>query len=62
MKCPKCKNHGFKKSDDMPTRTRVYKTDHIGNDTYRYKICLQCGKKFVTIERLDRQIEERQAG
>jgi Mg2+ and Co2+ transporter CorA len=40
MKCPKCKS----------TSTRVTCTKHQGNETKRYCRCLDCEKRYITIE------------
>lgn len=40
MKCPKCKS----------TSTRVTCTNHFGNETKRYCRCLDCEKRYITVE------------
>lgn len=41
MKCPKC---GHEKQS-------VYDTRPFGEETYRRRLCLGCGYKFITFER-----------
>ena len=50
MNCPECKNKGFIRSKEVPAKTSVYKTDSYSTVTYRYRICLQCGYKWITKE------------
>lgn len=57
MICPKCKNKGFKKSEDVPTPNKTYTTEHIGSMIYRRRVCLLCGYKWVTKEEFYREVE-----
>jgi transcriptional repressor NrdR len=43
MRCPKC---GHEKQS-------VYDTRPFGEETYRRRLCLGCGKKFITYERAE---------
>jgi DNA-directed RNA polymerase subunit RPC12/RpoP len=52
MKCPNCKNKGFVPSEDMkkPLKNLSGKESYGDHDTRRY-VCLQCGYRFLTIEK-----------
>lgn len=43
MRCPKCKSEKSKVCDTRP----------FGEETYRRRLCLGCGKKFITYERAE---------
>jgi hypothetical protein len=57
--CPDCKNRGFKKTADTPYPTTTYKTDRVKRThiVYRYKVCLQCGCKWITREDYERHVK-----
>jgi hypothetical protein len=56
--CPNCKNKGFVKTADTPYPTTTYKTDRVKRThiVYRYKVCLQCGHKWITKEDFERDV------
>jgi len=56
--CPGCKHKNFKKSAETPRPYIVYKTDRFPNFVRRYKICLMCGKKYITVEKFEREVED----
>ena len=54
--CPKCRNAGFKSSKDVPKPLSIYKTDSFPTVVYRYRICLQCGYKWVSKDEFERAV------
>ena len=60
--CPCCKNKKFKRTDEVPWPTKTYKTDRVPrtNIVYRYKVCLQCGHKWITKEDYERDVMNNQ--
>lgn len=54
--CPNCRNTGFKPSTDVPKALTCYKTDSFPSVIYRYRACLQCGHKWVTAEKHERDV------
>lgn len=61
MKCPRCQNKGFKPSEEVkyPLFNMGNKEKYDGFDMRRY-VCLQCGYKFLTVERFERPVMEEQ--
>ncbi|GJQ63504.1 MAG: hypothetical protein SCALA702_25570 [Melioribacteraceae bacterium] len=57
MKCPECKNRGFLPSDDVKKPIQQIKTDKYSRITHRRYICLQCGYKWITVEKFERAVE-----
>jgi rubredoxin len=62
MKCPKCKNKGFRPTEELkhPLLNMGNKEKYDTFDTRRY-VCLQCGYKFMTSEEYYREIDSGQA-
>ncbi len=56
MKCPACKNRGFIKNEDISRPVEQLKTEKFPHATYRRYVCLQCGYKWITIEKFEREV------
>ena len=54
--CPECRNIGFKPTDDVPKPLSQYKTDSFPTVIYRYRVCLQCGYKWVSADKFERAV------
>ncbi len=58
MRCPQCKNKGFIPTDDVarPLHNLGGKEKFAGFDLRRY-VCMQCGHRFLTVEKYHRDIQ-----
>jgi len=57
MNCPKCKNKDFLPNDYFNKPVQQIKTDKYANITHRRYVCLQCGYKWITVEKFEREVE-----
>lgn len=58
LRCPNCKNRGFRPTPEVPHRNKCYSTRVFDRLRLRYYVCLQCGTKFETTETINRVITD----
>jgi len=56
MICPHCKSKGFIPSEGFPLPVKNVRTEKFDKFNQRRYICVQCGYKFVTTEKFEREI------
>jgi len=57
MLCPSCQNKGFQRSDEVSKPHVVVKTDRYDTVVLRYRVCLQCGYRWMTQETFYRPVQ-----
>jgi len=62
VNCPKCKNRNFEKNDANRRGIRQYKTERFPHGDYRRYVCVQCGYRFITMEKFDREPDSTASG
>jgi len=63
MVCPECKNKGYKKNERSQSPHRVIKTvSALPGITLRWRVCLQCGYRWETVEKFERPLKVTEQG
>lgn len=58
MKCPNCKNKGFRPSQEVPRPLKnLGDKQYLGSFITRRYVCLQCGYLFLSKEEFYRAVE-----